>query len=211
VSCGSISLSAGPLVLFEFCPLVVCLFRRFPTTRCVQAVREDQVVAISEELLKALGQLTVTFGAFDAEVTWLAEVLDAREREVAREKLGRMPLGPKITHLGKEIERIASCNGIADDPLTSELLALIPELESITERRNHLVHGAITYEPVTATEYIYRRGEDLELTPDLVWELIQRIRNVLPRVFDLGLAFLQDWKRRAKNQQGRSSLENQPE
>jgi hypothetical protein len=157
-------------------------------------------VAISDELLKALGQLTITFGAFDADVSWLAEILDRRGRDIAGKELANWTVGQKIAHLKKEIEQIAPSCGMADDSLTMQLRALIPELRSITERRNHLVHNAMSYEPITDAEFMSRRGETLELTPDLVWELIGRIRNVLPDVITLGLAFWKEWRQRVQGE-----------
>ena len=154
-----------------------------------------------DELLKAYGQLTITFGAFDEEVTAMAESLDRQGRDIARKRLARWTLGAKITHLEKEIEQIASSYGMADDPLTLKLRALIPEFRWITEQRNLLVHGSIRSEPIAQLNFISFGGTHLELTPELVWEVINRIRNVFPDVITVGIAFYKEWKRCAKAQQ----------
>jgi hypothetical protein len=119
--------------------------------------------AFEGDLIRPLGQVTLTFGYVEAEVNELLQRL--REGGVTVNVSPVASLGQRLTAFAHAIRRYQG-------PAVSEVLALLEESKSLIESRNALIHAGIyargrvvPNDPVTA-EYI--------VTPECLTNLADR-------------------------------------
>jgi hypothetical protein len=97
---------------------------------------------MTNEMLIALGRLTLKFAALDEHLAWAYEVLHTDSREHARNKMP-MPFKNRTENVQTMVKSRAKNACMQSNDMITKLLEVLDNLKLIAEDRNMYVHGLI--------------------------------------------------------------------